>query len=138
MLTPISVARCWAVTTMPFSAATGRMEAASAAGTAASGPRQATSMTTRKSVATREIGLNSTDLSLLIQYFDAPAHRGVEGSRLLWVGLYPNVPRASLCHRCHGHCAGGGWIFAHIIGRGGGELCKCIRNHRPAGAGRAL
>src|SRR5690242_3649272 len=104
MLTPISVARCWAVTTMPFSAATGRIEAASAAGTAASRPMQATSAEIRKSVATREIGLNSTDLSLLIQYFDAPAHRGVEGSRLLLGGVIsecstdvalPSLPRPS-------------------------------------------
>src|SRR4051794_30038105 len=89
---------------MPFSAATGRIEAASAAGTAASDPMQEASMVTRKSVATREIGLNSTDLSLLIQYFAMPAHRGVEGSRLLFgevisecspgVAL-PSLPRPS-------------------------------------------
>src|ERR1700722_14848368 len=41
MSTPTSVARCWALTTMPFSAATGLSEAALATETATSDQRQA-------------------------------------------------------------------------------------------------
>src|SRR5262249_40519596 len=76
MPTPTLVAKCCALTTMPFSAATGLMEAASAVETATSDQMQAIGTTTRNGMAMREIRLHATDLFLLIQYLFAPAPTG--------------------------------------------------------------
>src|ERR1700757_2890445 len=91
MSTPISVARCWALTTMPFSAATGRSEAAWADGTRPA-TRKRAAVRVPNMMPDRAPTKPRKDMTNLLSFHRAVGHKNGFNCADLWVLFgYPAV-----------------------------------------------